>query len=59
MEVDQNVMLGCLLYNALLVVDHPLVLTIHEVNLHTLHAPLRVLGEDIVDMSVYSGPRLP
>ena len=40
MEIDQKLMLGCLLGNTLVVVDHPLVATIHKIDLDTRYAPL-------------------
>ena len=46
MEVDKDMMLGSLLHGALVEVHHPLVATVHEVNLHALHAPFGKLGKE-------------
>ena len=46
MEVDKDMMLGSLLHGTLVEVHHPLVATVHEVNLHALHAPFGKLGKE-------------
>ena len=40
MEIHDDVMLGSCLCSTLIEAHHPLVLAVHEVNLHTCHTPL-------------------
>ena len=47
-----------LLRHALVVVDHPLVAAVHEVDLHPLHAPLAEALEE-VEMLLHGEPRQP
>ena len=50
MEVDDDVMFGSLLNNALVEVGHPLVGMIHEVDFHSCDSPLLIDAEDGVDV---------
>ena len=57
-EVDEDVVLGGFTGSALVEVHHPLVLTVHEVNLHALDAPFLELREE-VHVVVHGQPRQP
>ena len=57
-EIDEDVVLGSFLGNALVEVNHPLVLTVHEVNLCALDAPLLKLLEE-VHVVLYGEPWQP
>ena len=46
MEIHEQLVLGCFGGHAFVIVHHPLVASVHEVNLHTLHAPFRKLGKE-------------
>ena len=57
-EVDEDVVLGCLFGHALVEVNHPLVLAVHEVDLCALDAPLLEFLEE-VHVVLYGEPGQP
>ena len=57
-EIHEQMMLGCFSCYTFVVVHHPLVATVHEVNLHTLHAPFFELREE-VEIVFYTQPSEP
>ena len=57
-EVHNQVMLGSFGSYTVVVIHHPLVVTVHEVNLHALHAPFLELGEE-VEVLFYTSPSEP
>ena len=46
-EIDHQLVLGTLADDALIVVDHPLVTVIHEVNLQTHYAHFGIIGYQV------------
>ena len=58
MEVDHDMMLCSLFCHSVIIINHPLVLTVHEVNLRTYDTPLFELFKEIHIM-LYGKPRKP
>ena len=57
-EVDEDVVAGSLTSHTLVEVDHPLILTVHEVDLHAPYAPLLEALEEI-HVVLHRQPRQP
>ena len=58
-EIDEQMVFGGLLDRAMVEIDHLLVVTVHEVDLHTAHPPLFVQGKRLVHLPVGTRPVQP
>ena len=59
MEVDDKMMLCSLLYGTLIPINHPLILTVHEINLGAGNAPFFVCIEYLIKVAFNAYPRKP
>ena len=58
MKIHHQLVLGTLADNALIVIDHPLVAVVHEVDFQSLHTHLCIIRNQI-HVVLYREPRQP